>query len=122
MADDVALHHVNDILGDIGRHVGDPLDVLGYRVDSQQSFGVVWVGLDPRHHPPLDSLAAVISRVVCGVEGASNLHDEAYWAKIITGLLHEVDPNVDPTHLSHLPATNGAEAEAEVDQEGKENG
>jgi hypothetical protein len=29
---------------------------------------------------------------------------EQQMAKVITGLLREVDPNIDINHLSHLPA------------------
>ena len=61
---------------------------------------------------PLDSLGAVIARLAQAVcydeiakaaytQGVSN---EQQIAKVLTGLLHEVDPNVDPLHLSHLPA------------------
>lgn len=64
---------------------------------------------------PLDSLGAVLARLVDGVdlkgievisaEGTS-LGDttEKRWAKVLTGLLREVDPLVDPTHTAHLPS------------------
>lgn len=69
---------------------------------------------------PIDSLGAVIARLVDGVDlngvatesykdgrvlGGTNIGDttEKRWASIITGLLHEVDPQIDPDHLSHLP-------------------
>ena len=69
---------------------------------------------------PLDSLGAVIARLVDGVDlkgvevvtghdfsGTSAIGDttEKRWSKIITGLLREVDPQVDPEHFSHLPST-----------------
>jgi hypothetical protein len=69
---------------------------------------------------PIDSLGAVIARLVNGVDlrgievlegrdfsGMSSIGDttEKRWAKIITGLLHEVDPQIDPDHLSHLPSS-----------------
>lgn len=69
---------------------------------------------------PLDSLGNVIARLVNGVDlkgievlenhslsGTSNIGDttEKRWASVITGLLREVDPQVDPEHFSHLPST-----------------
>lgn len=69
---------------------------------------------------PLDSLGAVIARLVNGVDlksvevlegrdfsGTSSIGNttEQRWAKIITGLLHEVDPQIAPDHLSHLPSS-----------------
>lgn len=61
---------------------------------------------------PLDSLGAVISRLTTGVdwrecERGTPQETEAQTAKVITGLLREVDPNIDPEHISHLPSTNG---------------
>ena len=70
---------------------------------------------------PLDSLGAVIARLVDGVEykqveilsgedhsGSSigGHTTEERWAKIITGLLRVVDPAVDPEHESHLPSAD----------------
>jgi len=63
---------------------------------------------------PLDSLGDVIARLMTGVEydavlaqaHNNNISVESQTAKIITGLLREVDPNIDPTHESHLPAIN----------------
>jgi hypothetical protein len=64
---------------------------------------------------PIDSLGAVLARLVNAVDykgvevieghGDSIIGDttEKRWAKILTGLLHEVDPQVDPDHFSHLP-------------------
>lgn len=58
---------------------------------------------------PLDSLGDVITRLVRGVKfeelpetGTSEF--EARFAKVITSLLVEVDPNIDPEHLAHLPS------------------
>lgn len=60
---------------------------------------------------PVDSLAAVIGRLMASYK--PNLDsiglppktlDEAHVAKIVCGLLREVDPAVDPNHVSHLPA------------------
>lgn len=60
---------------------------------------------------PLDSLGAIISRLVFG-----NLeidYTEADTAAKITDLLVEVDPSVDPEHIAHLPrysdTTEGAD-------------
>lgn len=52
---------------------------------------------------PLDSLGAVIARLTMAVD-FNESRSEEHRAKVITGLLREVDPNVDPTHLSHLPS------------------
>lgn len=63
---------------------------------------------------PLDSLGAVLARLVGKVElnklgvpkvlESTTISPEAGWAKVLTGLLREVDPNVDPTHVAHLPS------------------
>lgn len=56
---------------------------------------------------PLDSLGAVIARLVAGLDLdaiASHSDKEAQMAKVLTGLLREVDPNVDPEHIAHLPS------------------
>jgi len=58
---------------------------------------------------PLDSLGAVMARLIRAVDVKELLSHgaethESQWAKVLTGLLHEVDPNVDPTHISHLPS------------------
>lgn len=54
---------------------------------------------------PLDSLGAVIARLMKGVNTQSiNMTDEESVARVITGLLRVVDPLVDPTHEAHLPA------------------
>lgn len=59
---------------------------------------------------PLDSLGAAIARLVVAVRKENiNVSDESEWAKILTGLLREVDPNVDPTHEAHLPHTQTEE-------------
>jgi len=59
---------------------------------------------------PIDSYAAIIARLMAGVE---NLHawdridgkiDEPRLAKVLCGLLREVDPAIDPKHIAHLPA------------------
>ncbi len=52
---------------------------------------------------PLDSFAATIARVMTGID-FNRANSEPEWEHIITGLLREVDPNIDPTHIAHLPA------------------
>lgn len=52
---------------------------------------------------PLESLAAVVARLITGVNIAK-VESEEDWAYILTGLLREVDPQIDPTDMSHLPA------------------
>lgn len=55
----------------------------------------------------IDSLAAVITRLSAGVDystkGIVDVKtgdlDAPYFHKIISGLLHEVDPNIDPDHI-----------------------
>jgi len=59
---------------------------------------------------PLDSLGGIIARLMTAVDiggidrGAreNNTTIENQMAKVITGLLREVDPNIDPNHDSHL--------------------
>ena len=58
---------------------------------------------------PLDSLGAVVARLANDIEAFKVLEGhadgrEAQLAKVFTGLLREVDPNVDPSHIAHLPA------------------
>lgn len=73
---------------------------------------------------PLDSLGAVIARLLRGVKlgqfpGFASSWGTEEWEgqmeKVITGLLREVDPNVDPEHRAHLPTL--AEAEQETKEE-----
>lgn len=59
---------------------------------------------------PIDSLGAVIARLMSGVE-VRDLTDQEHTAKIITGLLREVDPAIDPSHVAHLPAESCRERE-----------
>lgn len=58
---------------------------------------------------PLDSMGAVIARLVMGVKGQGFVLGEEHAAKVLTGLLREVDPNVDPDHIAHLPNVSGDE-------------
>lgn len=60
---------------------------------------------------PLDSLATVLARLFLGIvkpdkpwEDMLSSKDEYQLSKVICGLLREVDPAVDPRHLSHLPS------------------
>lgn len=57
---------------------------------------------------PLDSMGAVIARLTQALRLEDVAHgdrlNEAKVAKVLTGLLREVDPNIDPTHVAHLPS------------------
>jgi hypothetical protein len=63
---------------------------------------------------PLDSLGAVIARLAKAIDhgaiigacggNTSPAEIERQTAKVITGLLREVDPSIDPDHIAHLPA------------------
>lgn len=59
---------------------------------------------------PLDSLGKVISRLCMAVkwedihERGDGVPPEQQAAKILSGLLREVDPNIDPSHIAHLPS------------------
>lgn len=68
---------------------------------------------------PLDSLGAVTARLLNDVRAWAVLEGcasdrEAQLAKVLTGLLREVDPNIDPSHIAHLPAEDYTH-EADVD-------
>lgn len=55
---------------------------------------------------PLDSLGKVMARLVSGIEQEKvDLKDEDRVATLLTALLVEVDPAIDPEHLAHLPST-----------------
>ncbi len=53
---------------------------------------------------PLDSLGAVVARLARGHHYIGNTVTEPDLAKVITGLLRDVDPAIDPDHIAHLPA------------------
>ena len=56
---------------------------------------------------PLDSLGAVMARMAKDyneVAYPDGMTREQHMAFVFTGMLREVDPNVDPEHLMHLPA------------------
>ena len=64
---------------------------------------------------PLDSLGAVIARLNSGIAANSfAMHDQRQMAKVLTGLLREVDPNIDPDHIAHLPSASDAEESPEA--------
>ncbi len=54
---------------------------------------------------PLDSLGAVIARLIKSLDiNKVDINNETQVAHVLTGLLREVDPNIDPTHNAHLPS------------------
>jgi hypothetical protein len=63
---------------------------------------------------PLDSLGSVIARLQTGVDSeklsgsqvANGFTYEQALSRILTGLLREVDPSIDPERIAHLPAVN----------------
>jgi hypothetical protein len=57
---------------------------------------------------PMDSLGAVLARIVSGIKEFSTA-DEQWTATVITGLLREVDPLIDPDHISHLASHKGSD-------------
>lgn len=76
---------------------------------------------------PLDSLGAVLARLQTGVKqeligSYPETEREAQMAKVLTGLLREVDPNVDPTHAAHLPSVEAEDLEPVADTEGDAEG
>jgi hypothetical protein len=75
---------------------------------------------------PLDSLGAVVTRLMRGVDfdKIEFMRQENHWlpneqqlSKVLTGLLREVDPNIDPEHLSHLPSNPDRELRALTEEE-----
>lgn len=55
---------------------------------------------------PLDSLGAVIARLTKELDpNKIDVTDELAVGKVLTGLLREVDPSIDPLHIAHLPST-----------------
>ena len=56
---------------------------------------------------PLDSFGAVLSRMFMGIKEdclPHGLEREEAIAKVLTGLLREVDPSIDPERVAHLPS------------------
>lgn len=68
---------------------------------------------------PLDSLGAVLARLMTGVKWDEVKSGESRLARVLTGLLREVDPNVDPTHIAHLPSETAREQQHD-EKEGAE--
>lgn len=67
---------------------------------------------------PLDSLGAVVARLAMGVQGlrfSAVEQNEAWLSKVLTGLLREVDPLIDPDHIAQLPSTEEAQETVETD-------
>lgn len=68
---------------------------------------------------PLDSMGAVMARLAINVDifkilECQDANRELQLAKVLTGLLREVDPNIDPTHIAHFPSDDEQE-EKEVE-------
>jgi len=64
---------------------------------------------------PLDSLANVIGRLVAGVESpVCKLSSVSQFSKVVCGLLREVDPDIDPNHIAHLPSLEEEESAEEI--------
>lgn len=63
---------------------------------------------------PLESMGAVIARLVAALEPRTDIANEHYVGLVLTGLLREVDPSIDPDHIAHLP---GLTDEALADDE-----
>lgn len=72
---------------------------------------------------PLDSMGAVLSRMMQGVRWEDvNDHaigEELKLAEVLTGLLREVDPNLDPKHIAHLPSESARDGQ-KLENEGAE--
>lgn len=68
---------------------------------------------------PLNSMGAVLSRLFLAVDW-EKIHGpdrEMQLAKVLTGLLREVDPSIDPDHIAHLPAMISSSENPEPDEE-----
>lgn len=52
------------------------------------------------YRAPLTTMGDVVARLIDGIEDRGNWNQENN-AKVITGLLREVDPNIDPEHIAH---------------------
>jgi|SRR5688572_25625794 len=65
---------------------------------------------------PLDSLGAVIARLMQGVKWdevektakLDKISEEEQLGRVLCGLLREVDPDIDPSHIAHLPSVKAA--------------
>lgn len=59
---------------------------------------------------PLNSLGAVVARLIKDIDtDKCPLDNEKATSHLITSMLVEVDPSIDPGHLAHLPSTNEEE-------------
>lgn len=60
------------------------------------------------YRAPLDSQGAIIARLVRDVRQSALAEDgEEGLARVITGLLCEIDPLLDPDHIAHMPSEKG---------------
>lgn len=65
---------------------------------------------DKGYRIPLDSLGAVIARLTTGLNfDKSDIQDEPTRAKVLTGLLYEVDPNANPANRPYFQAKKDIE-------------
>jgi len=62
---------------------------------------------------PMDSLGTVLARITASIDfnkiAAGEEDHEERLAMVITGLLREVDPLIDPDHISHLASHKGSD-------------
>lgn len=63
---------------------------------------------------PLDSIAGVIARLQSGVRPEAGPLAGKELAQVLTGLLREVDPLLDPLHVFHAPSEADMAAEAQA--------
>jgi len=61
---------------------------------------------------PLNSLGAVVARLMSGVRLKEWDGTETHMAKLLTGLLREVDPNVNGDHIAFLPSLDEEEVQS----------
>lgn len=64
---------------------------------------------------PLDSMGDVIARLMRSVD-MDRIRTEEGIAKVVTGLLREVDPNIDPEHDAHLSPINVEDDQPETQE------
>jgi hypothetical protein len=65
---------------------------------------------------PLDSMGAVIARLCQGVKwnevardaSLLKISEEEQLGEVLSGLLREIDPTLDPSHIAHLPSIKAA--------------
>lgn len=61
---------------------------------------------------PLDSLGYVMGRLFMAVDFKATGNSEYQVGMVLSGLLRNVDPLVDPTHEAHMPASNDNDPES----------